>query len=143
MKNRRLAAGIVLVGFTDNVLTARSIAARHGYRIDPNQELFALGVTNLAAGISPVPLSHAEVIEAGQAAGPRISRLLADIVAKVASNETLSISDTAAVLDINALVAERSADPDGAPAPPSERPPLLMKPAGEDDWRPLPLALPG
>ncbi|GGK74200.1 SulP family inorganic anion transporter [Ornithinimicrobium pekingense] len=45
-----VAAGIVLVGFTDNVLTARSIAARHGYRIDPNQELFALGVTNLSAG---------------------------------------------------------------------------------------------
>jgi high affinity sulfate transporter 1 len=45
-----VAAGVVLVGFTDNVLTARSIAARHGYRIDPNQELFALGVTNLSAG---------------------------------------------------------------------------------------------
>jgi len=40
-------------------------------------------VTNLAAGISPVPLSHAEVIEAGQAAGPRISALLAEIVKKV------------------------------------------------------------
>ncbi|MET1033684.1 MAG: purine-nucleoside phosphorylase, partial [Arthrobacter sp.] len=40
-------------------------------------------VTNLAAGISPVPLSHAEVIEAGQAAGPRISQLLADIVDRV------------------------------------------------------------
>lgn len=45
-----VAAGVLLVGFTDNVLTARSIAARHGYRIDPNQELFALGVTNLSAG---------------------------------------------------------------------------------------------
>lgn len=45
-----VALGIVLVGFTDNVLTARSIAARHGYRIDPNQELFALGVTNLSSG---------------------------------------------------------------------------------------------
>lgn len=53
------------------------------------------------------------------------------------------LGDFHSVLDINALVAERSADPDGAPAPPSERPPLLMKPAGEDDWRPLPLALPG
>lgn len=40
-------------------------------------------VTNLAAGISPVPLSHAEVIEAGRAAGPRISRLLADIVGRI------------------------------------------------------------
>lgn len=37
-------------------------------------------VTNLAAGISPTPLSHAEVIEAGQAAGPRIAALLAQIV---------------------------------------------------------------
>jgi purine-nucleoside phosphorylase len=40
-------------------------------------------VTNLAAGISPTPLSHEEVLEAGRAAGPRISRLLADIVAKI------------------------------------------------------------
>lgn len=47
-----VAAGILLVGFTDNVLTARSIAARHGYRIDPHQELLALGLTNLSAGLS-------------------------------------------------------------------------------------------
>ncbi len=46
-----VAGGVLIVGFTDNVLTARSIAARHGYRIDPNQELFALGVTNLSAGL--------------------------------------------------------------------------------------------
>ena len=46
------------------------------------------------------------------------------------------------VLDINALVAERDAA-DDAPAPPPERPPLLMKSAGEDDWTLLPVALPG
>lgn len=46
-----VAVGIVLVGFTDNVLTARAIAAGRGYRVDANQELFALGVTNLAAGL--------------------------------------------------------------------------------------------
>ncbi len=40
-------------------------------------------VTNLAAGVSPQPLSHAEVIEAGQQAGPRISALLTQIVGKV------------------------------------------------------------
>ena len=40
-------------------------------------------VTNLAAGISPEPLSHEEVLEAGRAAGPRISRLLADVVAQL------------------------------------------------------------
>lgn len=40
-------------------------------------------VTNLAAGISPVPLSHAEVLEAGAAAAPRIGALLAGIVRRL------------------------------------------------------------
>ncbi|MCU1478517.1 MAG: purine-nucleoside phosphorylase [Subtercola sp.] len=38
-------------------------------------------ITNLAAGISPTPLSHAEVIEAGKSAESVISALLARIVA--------------------------------------------------------------
>ena len=40
-------------------------------------------VTNLAAGVGPFQLSHAEVIDAGIAAGPRISKLLAEIVKKI------------------------------------------------------------
>ncbi len=40
-------------------------------------------VTNLAAGVGANPLSHAEVIEAGAAAGPRISSLLAEIARKI------------------------------------------------------------
>ena len=56
-----------------------AIAARHA-----GMEVFGISlVTNLAAGISPVPLSHAEVIEGGQAAGPRISKLLAEIIGKL------------------------------------------------------------
>jgi sulfate permease, SulP family len=47
-----VAAGIALVGYSDNVLTARSIAARRGYRIDANRELLALGLTNLTSGVS-------------------------------------------------------------------------------------------
>ncbi len=47
-----IAAGIALVGFSDNVLTARAIAASRGYRVDPNQELLALGLINLTAGVS-------------------------------------------------------------------------------------------
>lgn len=38
-------------------------------------------VTNLAAGISPEPLSHEEVISAGKAAEPVISAMLANVVA--------------------------------------------------------------
>lgn len=40
-------------------------------------------ITNLAAGISPEPLSHAEVLQAGRDAEPVISRLLASIVSRL------------------------------------------------------------
>lgn len=40
-------------------------------------------ITNLAAGISPTPLSHAEVIEAGRAAEPVISDLLARVIGQL------------------------------------------------------------
>ncbi|GAA2171650.1 purine-nucleoside phosphorylase [Agrococcus versicolor] len=56
-----------------------AIAAR-----EAGMEVLGLSlVTNLAAGIQQTPLSHAEVIEAGRAAEPVISRLLADVVAAI------------------------------------------------------------
>ena len=59
--------------------TLEAIAARHA-----GLEVLGLSlVTNLAAGIGPTPLSHAEVIEAGRAAGPRISALLAEIARRI------------------------------------------------------------
>ena len=52
------ALGIALVGYTDDILTARAFAVRHGYQIDANAELFALGGANLAAGLtSGMPVS--------------------------------------------------------------------------------------
>ncbi len=52
------ALGIALVGFTDDILTARAFAARHGYQIDANAELLALGGANLVAGLtSGMPVS--------------------------------------------------------------------------------------
>ena len=52
------ALGIALVGFTDDILTARAYAARHGYQIDANVELLALGGANLVAGLtSGMPVS--------------------------------------------------------------------------------------
>lgn len=44
------AVGIAIVGYSDNVLTARAFAVRHGYEIDANQEFLALGVGNICAG---------------------------------------------------------------------------------------------
>ncbi len=70
------AIGADLVGMSTAL---EAIAARHA-----GMEVFGMSlVTNLAAGISDAPLSHAEVIAAGQAAGPRISKLLADIIGKL------------------------------------------------------------
>ncbi|MDY7106127.1 MAG: SulP family inorganic anion transporter [Actinomycetota bacterium] len=40
------AAGVALIGYTDNILTARSIAGREDYEIDANRELLALGAMN-------------------------------------------------------------------------------------------------
>ena len=41
-------------------------------------------ITNAAAGISPEPLSHEEVIAAGKAAESKLAALLADIVGSIA-----------------------------------------------------------
>ena len=45
------AAGIAIVAFSDNVLTARTFAVRHGQDVDANAELRALGVCNVGAGL--------------------------------------------------------------------------------------------
>jgi SulP family sulfate permease len=45
------ATGIAVVGFSDNVLTARAFARHHGDRVDGSQELAALGAANIAAGL--------------------------------------------------------------------------------------------
>ena len=40
-------------------------------------------VTNMAAGILPQPLDHAEVIARGKEAGPRFIRLLEEIIGRL------------------------------------------------------------
>lgn len=59
-----------------------AIAAR-----DAGMEILGISlVTNHAAGFAPDKLDHAEVLEAGREAGPRISRLLADIIGKISTD---------------------------------------------------------
>lgn len=45
------AAGIVLVAYSEALGVAQSFAQQHGYEIDPNKELRAHGVVNLASGL--------------------------------------------------------------------------------------------
>lgn len=72
-------AGVLGANLVGMSTTLEAIAARH-----VGLEVLAISlVTNPAAGISPVPLSHEEVLEAGREAGPRISALLAQIVGRI------------------------------------------------------------
>ncbi|WP_397447984.1 SulP family inorganic anion transporter [Pseudomonas sp. NA-150] len=48
----RDALGIATVSFCSAMLTARSFAARNGYTVNANHEFIALGVSNIAAGVS-------------------------------------------------------------------------------------------
>ncbi|MDQ1245661.1 MAG: sulfate permease, SulP family, partial [Actinomycetota bacterium] len=45
------AVGVLLVGYTDFILTARAFANESTGQVDANQELFALGTANVAAGV--------------------------------------------------------------------------------------------
>ena len=46
------AAGIALVSFCSMMTTARGFAAKNGYRIDVNRDMFALGVSDLASAFN-------------------------------------------------------------------------------------------
>src|SRR5262245_55003450 len=45
------AIGLAFLVFPEGVLLGRSVAGRHGYTINPDRELVALGAANLAAGL--------------------------------------------------------------------------------------------
>jgi SulP family sulfate permease len=46
-----LAAGCLLLAYIEGVSAARTFAAKHGYTVDPRQELLGLGAANLAASL--------------------------------------------------------------------------------------------
>ncbi|MGC2320244.1 MAG: SulP family inorganic anion transporter [Bradyrhizobium sp.] len=46
-----LAAGCLLLAYIEGVSAARTFAAKHGYALDPRQELLGIGAANLAAAI--------------------------------------------------------------------------------------------
>jgi high affinity sulfate transporter 1 len=67
------AVAVAMVGYTDNIVTARTFASRNDYEVDNNQELLALGAANLAAGFTqgfPVSSSGSRTV-IGDALGSR------------------------------------------------------------------------
>jgi len=70
------AVGVDMVGMST---VPEVIAARYlGMKV-----LGVSCITNMAAGILPQPLSHAEVMERGREAGPRFSRLLEGVIGRL------------------------------------------------------------
>ncbi|MBR0671073.1 SulP family inorganic anion transporter [Roseomonas soli] len=70
-----LAAGCVLLAYIEGVSAARGFAAKHGYEVNPRQELLGLGGANLLAGLGhgyPVAggLSQSAVNEKAGAKSP-------------------------------------------------------------------------
>jgi sulfate permease, SulP family len=78
------ALGIFFVGFSSQILAARSFAGRHGQHIHANTELVAMGAANLVAGISqgmPIAASDSRTAVNDQmGARTQISGLLAAAV---------------------------------------------------------------
>ncbi|MCP4359908.1 MAG: SulP family inorganic anion transporter, partial [Chloroflexi bacterium] len=46
------AIGVALVAFAESVAIARSFATKYGYEVDANQELIAIGASNIGSGFS-------------------------------------------------------------------------------------------
>ena len=70
-----LAAGCLLLSYIESVSAGRAFAAKHGYHIDPRQELLGIGAANLAAALGhgyPVAggLSQSAVNDKGGSSKP-------------------------------------------------------------------------
>lgn len=67
------ALGVLVVAYADNMLTARAFSRHNGHRIDNNQELLALGLTNVAvSAVRGYPVSSsASRVAVAEAAGAR------------------------------------------------------------------------
>jgi SulP family sulfate permease len=101
-----VAAGIALVGYSDNVLTGRAIGSRMGYRVDPNQELAALGITNLCSGFSQgFPISSSASRTAVPASLGSKSQLVGIVAAIVVIATLLFLSPVLAEIPQAALAA--------------------------------------
>ena len=45
------AVGLAVLAYAESIAAARTLAAKHGYEVEPNRELVAVGATNVAAGL--------------------------------------------------------------------------------------------
>jgi high affinity sulfate transporter 1 len=83
-----------LVSFSDTMVTARGFASRNRYRVDANQELIAVGMGNIASGLTqglPISASGSRTAVA-EAAGGR-TQLTSVVAACVVASAMLFLTD--------------------------------------------------
>ena len=110
------AFGIVFLALAESIGAARSFAVRHGYEIDPDQELIALGAANASAGLFggfSVDASFSQSAT-GEAAGNRtqLSSLItaalilatAIVLAPIFTNLPLSVLSAIVIASVLGLV---------------------------------------
>ena len=114
------AVGVLVVGYTDTVLTARAFANRGDDPVDANQELLALGTANLGAGLlRGFPISSSGSRTAlGAAAGGRtqvysLVALACVVAVLVFAGPVLALFPTAALGAIVVYAATRLIDVSG------------------------------
>lgn len=111
------AIGVAIVAYSDNVLTARAFAAKHGHRIDADQEMLALGAANVAAGFLqgfPVSSSGSRTV-IGDSLGSRsqltsLVTLLAVVAVLIVGGPVLAAFPTAALGALVVYAALRLVD---------------------------------
>ena len=114
-----VAAGIFLVGFSDSILTARSLAAQRGGRIDADQELLAFSAANAAAGVTqgmPVGTTGSRTaVNLSMGATSQVSGLVAGgfiLVVLLLLTEPIQYLPNATLAAIIVTGAVRLVDPD-------------------------------
>lgn len=111
------ALGIFIVGYTDNILTARAFASRRGERVHNNQEFFGMGAANVGSSLVggfPVSSSASRTVIA-EASGGRTqlySILTAGLVvlSLLAFSSVISAFPTAALGGVVVYAAIRLVD---------------------------------
>jgi MFS superfamily sulfate permease-like transporter len=98
------AAGLVIVSFTSGMLTARSFATRNRYSIDADREMRAIGLANIASGLTGgFAISGADSRTAVNDASGGKTRLVSVIAALATAAVVLFLSEPLSQLPQAAL----------------------------------------
>lgn len=93
-----------LLSFSDTMITARAFGARHGTRVDADQELLGIGAANLVSGLTQgLPISASDTRTAvAEAAGSR-TQVTMVVAAAIVAGVTLWMGDLLYYLPTAAL----------------------------------------